>query len=67
MPPSVRAPLFLFGAGLVLLLVAFALDLGPEGARDVALLLGTYVLYVLLPLASVWLVVAVLLARHRRR
>ena len=67
MPPSVRAPLFLFGAGLVLLLVAFALDLGPEAARDVALLLGTYVLYVLLPLASVWLVVAVLLARHRRR
>ncbi len=67
MPPSVRAPLFLFGTGLVLLLVAFALDLGSAGARDVALLLGTYVLYVLLPLASVWLVVAVLLARRRRR
>ena len=66
MPRSVRTPLFLFGAGIVLLVVAFLLDLGSAGARDVALLLGTYVLYVLLPLASVWLVVAVLLARRRR-
>ena len=66
MPPSVRAPLFLFGAGIALLLVAFLLDLGSSGARDIALLLGSYVLYVLLPLASVWLVVAFLLARRRR-
>jgi len=66
MPRSVQAPLFLFGAGIVLLLVAFGLDLGSAGARDLALLLGSYALYVLLPLASVWLVVAVLLARRRR-
>ena len=66
MPPSVRTPLFLFGVGVVLLVVAFLLDLGSAGARDVALLLGSYTLYVLLPLASVWLVVAVLLARRRR-
>jgi hypothetical protein len=65
MPPSVRAPLFTFGAGIALVAIAFLLDMGPPGARDAALLLGTYALYVLLPLSSIWLVVAYLWSRRR--
>ena len=52
-------------AALALVLVAFALDAGGPGARDAALLLGSLALYVLLPLAALWLVVA--LVRSRRR
>ena len=49
----------------LLLILAFALDTGSERARDAALLIGAPTLYVLLPLAVLWLIVA--LIRHWQR
>ena len=61
---SFRGPLIALAAGVVLLLVATLLDRGGERSRDLALLLGVPALYVVLPLAVLWLVVvAVLRAR----
>ena len=61
---SFRGPLIALGAGLVLLLVATILDRGGERSRDLALLIGVAAIYVILPLAVIWLaVVAVLRVR----
>jgi hypothetical protein len=60
-----RAPVIAVAVALALVLAAFALDAGGPRARDAALLLGSLALYVLLPLAALWLVVA--LVRSRRR
>ena len=60
-----RAPVIAVAVALALVLVAFLLDRGSAGARDAALLLGSLALYVLLPLAVVWLVVALVRARRR--
>jgi hypothetical protein len=49
----------------LLLVLAFALDTGSERSRDAALLIGAPTLYVLLPLAILWLIVA--LVRHWQR
>ncbi len=62
---AVRAPAIAVAAALALVLVAFALDTGGAEARDAALLIGSVALYVLLPLAVLWLVVALLRARRR--
>jgi hypothetical protein len=65
---SFRGPLIALAAGVVLLLVATLLDRGGERSRDLALLLGVPALYVVLPLAVLWLVVvAVLRARSGSR
>ena len=58
-----RGPLAALVAGLVLYLVATLLDRGGEGSRDVALLLGVAALYVVLPLAVLWLIVVAVRAR----
>lgn len=62
---AVRRPLIALAAGVLLLLIAFALDTGGERARDAALLVGAPTLYFLLPAAALWLLIAVL--RHLRR
>jgi hypothetical protein len=59
---AIRWPLVAVAACLLLLLVAFALDMGGERARDAALLIGAPTLYGLLPAAILWLLVAVV--RH---
>jgi hypothetical protein len=58
---SFRGPLVLLGAGLVLLLVATVLDRGGERSRDLALLLGVPAIYVILPIAVIWLIVVAVL------
>ena len=61
---SFRGPLIALAAGLVLYLVATLLDTGGERSRDLALLLGVAALYIVLPLALLWLVaVAVIRVR----
>ena len=61
---SFRGPLILLAVGVVLYLAATLLDRGGERSRDLALLLGVPALYVILPLAVLWLVVvAVVRAR----
>jgi high-affinity Fe2+/Pb2+ permease len=62
---AARAPAVAVAAALASVLVAFLLDRGSSGTRDAALLLGSLAIYVLLPLAVLWLVVA--LVRSRRR
>lgn len=62
---TVRPALVAVVVALALVLVAFLLDAGGERGRDAALLVGSAALYVLLPLAVLWLVVA--LVRSRRR
>ena len=64
---AIRWPLIAVAACLPLLLLAFALDTGGERSRDAALLIGVATLYVLLPLALLWLLVAVLRHLTRRR
>lgn len=49
-------------AGLVA--VAFVLDTGSAAARDAALLIGTPALWLLLPAAALWLLIALLRARR---
>jgi len=58
---SFRGPLVALGAGLVLLLVATILDRGGERPRDLALLIGVAAIYVILPLAVIWLIVVAVL------
>jgi membrane protease YdiL (CAAX protease family) len=49
----------------VLIALAFALDTGSATNRDVALIIGAPTLFVLLPLAVVWLIVAAVRQRGR--
>ncbi len=58
---SFRGPLIALGAGALLLLAATLLDRGGERSRDLALLLGATALYVVLPLAVLWLIVVAVL------
>lgn len=58
---SLRGPLLALAAGLLLYGAATLLDRGGEGSRDLALLLGVAALYVVLPLAVLWLIVVLLL------
>jgi len=71
MTRSFRWPLIALAVGVLLLLVAMILDRGGAQSRDAALLVGVAALYVVLPLAVLWLiVVAILRARSgsgRRR
>jgi hypothetical protein len=64
---AVRGPLIAIATCVLLLLVAFALDSGGERARDAALLVGAPTLYLLLPAAVLWLLIAVLRQLTRRR
>ena len=64
MTRSFRWPLVALAVGALLLLVAMMLDRGGAQSRDAALLIGVVALYVVLPLAVLWLiVVAVVRAR----
>jgi len=58
---SLRGPVAALIAGVLLYVVATLLDRGGEGSRDLALLLGVAALYVVLPLALLWLIVVVVL------
>lgn len=58
---SFRGPLLALGGGLVLLLIATILDRGGERSRDLALLIGAPAIYVILPLAVLWLIVVAIL------
>ena len=55
---ALQLPLLAGALGLGVLLAAFLLDRGSPGQRDAALLIGSLALYVLLPLAILWLLVA---------
>jgi hypothetical protein len=58
---SFRGPLVALGGGLLLLLIATILDRGGERSRDLALLIGVPAIYVILPLAVIWLIVVAVL------
>jgi NAD-dependent oxidoreductase involved in siderophore biosynthesis len=58
---SFRGPLVALGVGLLLLLIATILDRGGERSRDLALLIGVPAIYVILPLAVIWLIVVAVL------
>lgn len=53
---SFRRPLIALAVGVLMLLVALLLDRGGEGSRDMALLIGTAALYVVLPASVLWLI-----------
>jgi hypothetical protein len=61
---SFRKPLIALAVGVLMLLVALLLDRGGEGSRDMALLIGTAALYVVLPASVLWLI-AVAIVRGR--
>jgi hypothetical protein len=58
---SFRGPLIALAIGLALLIVATLLDRGGERSRDLALLLGVPAIYVILPIAVIWLIVVAVL------
>jgi hypothetical protein len=58
---SFRGPLIALGGGVLLLLIATVLDRGGERSRDLALLIGVPAIYVILPLAVIWLIVVAVL------
>ena len=62
---TLRWLLVILAAAIVLYLVATVLDQGSEPQRDLALLLGVPALYVLLPIAIIWIAFA--LTRHLLR
>jgi len=53
---SFRKPLIALAVGVLMLLAALLLDRGGEGSRDMALLIGTAALYVVLPASILWLI-----------
>ena len=53
---SFRKPLITLAVGVLMLLLALLLDRGGEQARDLALLIGSAALYVVLPVAVIWLI-----------
>jgi hypothetical protein len=59
---SFRKPLITLAVGVLMLLLALILDRGGEQGRDLALLIGSAALYVVLPVAVIWLI-AVTIAR----
>jgi NAD-dependent oxidoreductase involved in siderophore biosynthesis len=62
---SLRWPLVILVVAVVLYVVATVLDQGSERQRDIALLLGVPALYLLLPLAVIWIGIVVI--RHLLR
>ena len=60
-------PAIAVGVALAVLGLAFVLDSGSAGQRDVALALGSVALYGLLPLTLVWLAVVAVLRLRRPR
>jgi hypothetical protein len=63
---SFRKPLITLAVGVLLLLIALVLDRGGERGRDLALLIGSAALYVVLPVAVIWLI-AVTIVRASSR
>ncbi|HEU4348967.1 MAG TPA: hypothetical protein VFR35_14410 [Actinoplanes sp.] len=61
---SFRKPLITLAVGVLMLLLAMVLDRGGEQSRDLALLIGVAALYVVLPVAAIWLI-AVVIVRAR--
>lgn len=64
---AIRWPVVMLVVALAMLAVATVLDTGSGRARDAALLIGVAALYVLLPVAVLWAVVALVLQRRTRR
>jgi hypothetical protein len=67
MRTNLIGPLATLTLAVLVVLVAVLLDRGSPGSRDAALIAGSLGLYVLLPLAAIWLVVALVLGRRRGR
>ena len=63
----VRWPVIALIVSGLLLAVAFVLDRGGETQRDLSLLIGTVVLYGMIPLATIWLIGAATVDLLRRR
>jgi uncharacterized membrane protein len=66
MRTNLIGPLATLTLAVLVVLVAVLLDRGSPGSRDAALIVGSLGLYVLLPLAALWLVVALVRRRRRR-
>jgi hypothetical protein len=64
---SFRGPLVALAVGVLVLLLAMVLDRGGAQSRDLALLLGVAALYVLLPIAVIWLIVVAILRGRSAR
>jgi protein-S-isoprenylcysteine O-methyltransferase Ste14 len=60
-----RPPAIVLLVAVALLVLSFVLDTGGERSRDLALLIGAPSLYLLLPLAVLWLAVAVVVQLRR--
>ena len=63
---AVRWPVTAIALAGLLVAAAFVLDTGSGTARDYALVVGAPALYLLLPLALLWLVVALVVHARRR-
>jgi hypothetical protein len=64
MKPSLRPPATAFAVALSLVLVAVVLDRGSAGSRDAALIVGSLALYAMIPMAAIWLLIALVLRRR---
>ena len=53
---SFRKPLITLAVGVLMVLIALLLDRGGEQSRDLALLIGSAALYIVLPVAVIWLI-----------
>jgi hypothetical protein len=62
---TLRWPLLAVAISGLLAILAFWLDTGGAAGRDVALVVGSVALYVLIPLSLLWLAFAAI--RHGRR
>jgi hypothetical protein len=60
-----RPPAVLLLVAIALLIVSLVLDTGGERSRDLALLIGAPTLYLLLPVAVLWLAVALAVQLRR--
>jgi uncharacterized membrane protein YqjE len=66
MRTSLIGPLATLAVAALVVLVAVLLDRGSPRSRDAALIVGSLGLYVLLPLAAIWLFVTLVLRRRHR-
>ena len=64
---ALRWPLGMLIGAIVALGLAFWLDTGSERSRDVALLLGSLAIYLLIPLALLWVLLAAVMYYRRSR
>ena len=60
-----RPPAILLLVAIALLVLSIVLDTGGERSRDLALLIGAPTLYLLLPVAAVWLAAALAVQLRR--